>query len=109
MLFACTVPHGPQGPAQAKRRASTALEINLARMATPQDQGESSMQGAERRVKTYAVGRPGAGAAASRTRAARWLWAGLLIAAVPASARAQYPPPKVTELQERSGLIMRFA
>ena len=67
------------------------------------------MQGAERRAKTAAIGRPGPGVANSRRRAARWLWAGFLIAVVPASARAQYPPPKIPDLQERSGLVMRFA
>jgi hypothetical protein len=67
------------------------------------------MQVAEQRARTAAIGRPCPLVATCRRRAAWWLWTGFVIAAVPASARAQYPPAKVPDLQERSGLIMRFA
>jgi hypothetical protein len=38
-----------------------------------------------------------------------WTVAGLLVVLFQPPTRAQYPPPKVADLQERSGLVMRFA
>jgi hypothetical protein len=35
--------------------------------------------------------------------------AGLLVSVLSSAARAQYPPPHISDLKERSGLLMRFA
>jgi hypothetical protein len=35
--------------------------------------------------------------------------AGLLVSVLSSAARAQYPPPHIQDLKERSGLLMRFA
>jgi hypothetical protein len=38
-----------------------------------------------------------------------WAIAGWLVVLLQAPAHAQYPPPHITDLSERSGLMMRFA
>ncbi len=42
-------------------------------------------------------------------RSVRLVMAGLLVVLFDSAATAQYPPPQIPELQERSGLLMRFA
>ncbi|QEH32550.1 hypothetical protein OJF2_10270 [Aquisphaera giovannonii] len=49
-----------------------------------------------------------AGRPAGRAPRRAAILAGLLVGMLPAAARAQYPPANVPDLQERSGLLMRF-
>jgi hypothetical protein len=49
------------------------------------------------------------GKAALQVPRTSWVIAGWLVAMLHASALAQYPPPRISDLNERSGLLMRFA
>lgn len=42
-------------------------------------------------------------------RASTVAYAGVVLLALGTAARAQYPPPRIENLEERSGLVMRFA
>jgi len=48
------------------------------------------------------------GKAMLRNSLACWVLTGLVLILVDSPAKAQYPPPHIPELHERSGLIMRF-
>src|SRR5262245_15193081 len=45
----------------------------------------------------------------TRSVRVRWGLAGFLLLLTSSTASAQYPPPRIADLKERSGLLMRFA
>jgi hypothetical protein len=63
-----------------------------------------------KKLKAVSKGISGRSAQPPRIRLsrARWVMAGLAVLLLGTAARAQYPPPLIPQLSERSGLVMRY-
>jgi hypothetical protein len=67
------------------------------------------MRGRERQAELVEIHDRSLEVAIPWSSALGWVVAGLLIVLLQSPARAQYPPPHISDLKERSGLVMRFA